>query len=126
MAVLVAVRDLMFRSKILAAAERIGAEVRLAPRGMALAQALRELGPATLLVDLGEAGVVEQLPEARRSSAARILGFLGHLQEDLRRAALASGADEVLTRGQLVGRLDDILRDGAAPARIPSAGAGSK
>jgi hypothetical protein len=112
MAVIVAVRDLVFRSKILAAAERLGADVRIAPRGTPLAEAARTSGPGTLVVDLGEAGVVEQIPAAKEAGAARVVGFLGHLQADLMEASRKAGVDEVLTRGQFVQRLDDILRGG--------------
>lgn len=113
MPILVAVRDLMFRSKILAAAERLGIPVKLAPRGAPLADAARELGGGTILVDLNEPGVIEQIGGARAAAGARVVGFLGHLQTDLMETAAAAGVDEVLTRGQLVQRLDDVLRGGA-------------
>ncbi|MEI7704265.1 MAG: hypothetical protein WCK73_06670 [Deltaproteobacteria bacterium] len=112
MPVILAVRDLVFRSKILAAAERLGADVRIAPRGTPLDQAARELGPGTLIVDLGEAGVLEQVAAAKGAGATRVVGFLGHLQTDLMERSRLAGVDEVLTRGQFVQRLDDILRGG--------------
>jgi hypothetical protein len=110
MPVLVAVRDLLFRSKIQASAERLGVALRLAPRGAPLAEAARELGSGTALVDLSEPGVLEQLPLVKRAGLVRVIGFLGHLEVDLARAAREAGADEVLSRGQLVQRLDDLLR----------------
>jgi AmiR/NasT family two-component response regulator len=110
MPVVVSVRDLVFRSKILAAAERLGADVRLAPRGTPLADAARQHGPGTLVVDLAEPGVLEQVPAAKGAGATRVVGFLGHLQADLMEASRAAGVDEVLTRGQFVQRLDGILR----------------
>ncbi len=110
MAVILAVRDLVFRSKILAAAERLSADVRIAPRGTPLEQAARELGPGTLVVDLGEPGVIGQVAAAKGAGASRVVGFLGHLQVELMEAARRAGVDEVLTRGQFVNRLDDVLR----------------
>ena len=112
MPVVLAVRDLVFRSKILAAAERLGADVRLPPRGTPLADAARAHGPATLIVDLGEPGVLDQVPAAKQAGATRVVGFLGHLQSDLMEASRGAGVDEVLTRGQFVQRLDEILRAG--------------
>jgi len=112
MPLIVAVRDLVFRSKIFAAAERVGAEVRLAPRGTPLPEAVRALGPGTVLADLSEPGVVAEVPAARLAGATRVIGFLGHLQTELMAQAAAAGVDEVLTRGQLVQRLDGILREG--------------
>lgn len=110
------VRDLVFRSKILAASERLGVDVKIAPRFMPADEAAQLLGPGTLVVDLGEAQVVEQVARAKAAhgGAVRVVGFLGHLQADLQEAALQAGVDEVLTRGQFVQRLDEIL-SGAPP-----------
>jgi hypothetical protein len=110
MPVILAVRDLVFRSKILAAAERLGTTVTIAPRGTPLEQVARDHGPGTLIVDLGEPGVVDQIPAARTAGATRVVGFLGHLQADLMEASQKAGVDEVLTRGQFVQRLDELLR----------------
>lgn len=110
---LVAVRDLVFRSKIQAAAERLGVPIRIAPRGTPLGQAARELGEGTVLADLSEPGVLEEIPAAKAAGRLRIVGFLGHLQVDLAQAAKDAGVDEVLTRGQLAQRLDEILKAGA-------------
>lgn len=109
---LVAVRDLVFRSKIHAASERLGLPVRFAPRGAPLEEAAREAGGGTILADLSEPGVLQGVRAVKRAGPARVVGFLGHLQEDLMRQAADAGVDEVLTRGELVRRLDEILRAG--------------
>jgi hypothetical protein len=113
MAVLVAVRDLLLRSRISEVAGRIGVPVQLARRGVSLSQSAKELGGGTALVDLGEPGVLDELRLVKAAGGVRVIGFLGHLQTDLASAALAAGADEVLSRGQLVQRLEDVLRAGA-------------
>jgi CheY-like chemotaxis protein len=111
MPVLVAVRDLVFRSKIHAAAERLGIPVRFAPRSAPLSEAVRELGGrGTIIADLSEPGVLDEIRAAKEAPGVRVVGFLGHLQTDLARAAEEAGIDEVLTRGQLVRRLDEVLR----------------
>ena len=112
MPILVAVRDLVFRSKIQAAADRLGVPLELAPRGAPLAEAARDLGSGTVLMDLNEPGAVDKIG-AVKAAGARVVGFLGHLQQELIEAAEAAGADVVLTRGQFVQRLDDLLRAGA-------------
>src|SRR5512138_3261723 len=119
MPVLVAVRDLLFRSRIQAAAERLGVEVRLLPRGTPLAEGARALGGGTVLADLAEPGALDQVRAAKAAGGVRIVGFLGHLEVDLARAAAEAGADEVLSRGDLSRRLDDVLREaaGAGPHR---------
>ncbi len=114
MPVLVAVRDLLFRSKIQAAAERLGVDARLLPRGTPLSQGARALGGGTVLADLSEAGVLDEIRAAKAAGGVRIVGFLGHLEVGLARAASEAGADEVLSRGELTRRLDDVLRAAAA------------
>ena len=116
MPVLVAVRDLLFRSRISAAAQRLGVDARLAPRGVPLADAVRDAGAATVLVDLGEPGVLDEIRRVRATGNARVVGFLGHLETALAQAALDAGVDEVLSRGQLAARLDDVLRSATGSA----------
>ncbi len=110
--IVVAVRDLVFRSKIHAAAERLGVAMRFAPRSGTLEEAAREAGGGTLVADLSEPGVLDGVRAAKSAAPVRVVGFLGHLQQDLMREAAAAGVDEVLTRGEFVRRLDDILRAG--------------
>ncbi len=108
--ILVAVRDLVFRTRIHAAAERLGLPVRLAPRGAPLVDTIRETPGATVIADLGEPGILDQLAAAKRAGGVRVIGFVGHVQEDVMAAAAAAGVDEILTRGQLAAQLDDVLR----------------
>jgi hypothetical protein len=110
MPVLLAVRDLLFRSRIQAAADRLGIPLRLAPRDRPLADLAREVGEGTVIADLGEPGALEEIRAAKSASRVRVVGFLGHLETELARAATDAGVDEVLSRGQLVQRLDDVLR----------------
>ncbi|WP_242344700.1 hypothetical protein [Anaeromyxobacter terrae] len=110
--IVVAVRDLLFRSKISAAAERLAVPIVLAPRDRPLADVVREAPGASVLADLNQPGMVGELAALKRDTGARVLGFLGHLQADLIEAAEAAGVDEVMTRGQLTGRLDEVLRRG--------------
>ncbi len=113
--ILAAVRDLLFRSKIDAAAKRLGVEVAFAPRDTPLSKAARGRPFALVLVDLGEAGAMEELRTIRGElPELRAIGFLGHLRTDLRDEALGLGVEEVLTRGQLSASLDDVLLRGTA------------
>jgi hypothetical protein len=116
MPILVAVRDLVFRSKIHAAAERLGVRVLSAPRGAPLSDAAGELGRGTLVVDLTEPGVLDQIRAAKLRAPLHVVGFLGHLQTGLAEDAVQAGVDEVLTRGQFVRRLEELLRASAEEA----------
>jgi DNA-binding NarL/FixJ family response regulator len=112
--ILVSVRDLLFRSKIDAAAQRLGLEIAHAPRDGALAAAVEARRPSLLLADLSQPGALDALRSVRALPAPpRIVGFLGHLSTDLMDEARALGVDEVLTRGQLAGNLDRVLSSGA-------------
>jgi DNA-binding NarL/FixJ family response regulator len=109
MAVLIAVRDLVFRSKIESSARRVDVPVAAAPRGQPLPDAVRALGPRAVVADLGEPGMIDALRLAREvSPQLRIIGFFGHVREDLADEARALGA-EVYTRGQLAARIDELL-----------------
>jgi hypothetical protein len=110
--VLVAVRELTFRSKIQAAADRLGVDVRFAPRTATLAEALGGGASGTVIVDLTQPGILVEVRALKQAAPVRVVGFLGHLEEDLMRDAADAGVDEVLPRGQFVRRLDDLLRAG--------------
>lgn len=116
MPLLVAVRDLLFRSKIQAEADRLGIPLRHAPRTRPLSESAREPGVEAVIADLSEPGVLEEVRIAKRAGGPRVVGFLGHLQTDLMQAAREAGVDEVLTRGEVVRRLGEVLRS-ASEAR---------
>lgn len=114
MPLLVSVRDLVFRSKIHAAGERLGVALRFAPRGGRLSEAARELGQGTILADLSEPGILDEVRATRAAGLpVRIIGFLGHVEVELAGAARAAGVDEVISRGQFVQRLDALLTEHA-------------
>jgi hypothetical protein len=111
---LVAVRDLLFRSRIEESARRAGVAIRLAPRDRPLAEAIAALGGGTVLADLNQPGALEALREAAAAGAVRAVGYLGHLQQELMTEAAAAGI-EVLTRGQLSARLDALVAGAGEP-----------
>jgi hypothetical protein len=115
--VLVAVRDLLFASKIDAAAKRLGVELVWAPRNVALSLVAEERRPDVILADLGEEHALTELRAVlARAPRTRVIGFLGHLRTDLMDQARAMGVEDVLTRGQLAAALDDVLlRASGAP-----------
>lgn len=95
--------------------------VASAPRGQALSDAVRALGPRTVVADLGERGMIDELRRVREQAPGlRIIGFFGHLREDLADEARALGA-EVYTRGQLAARIDALLAQDRSDASRPSA-----
>lgn len=114
MPLLIAVRNLLFRSRIEEAARRAGVTVLLALRDQPLGQAIQKMGPGTVLADLNQPGALEALREAVAGGSIRAVGYLGHLQNDLMAEAETAGV-EVLTRGQLSGQLDALVAAAGEP-----------
>ena len=105
------VSDLIFDSRITGAAARVGAEVRVVRTPDALRAALPEA--SLVIVDLSAAGddppgLIRELKTAAPQTP--IVAFLAHVEVELRKAAQAAGADQVLPRSAFVERLGQILR----------------
>ena len=107
------IRDILFRSRIDAAAQALGNEVGYATD---LEQALRRCGeirPATVLVDLSDAAF--RLPEACekiRAAApqARVIGFASHVDLKALSSARSAGFDLTLSRSEFTARLAELLK----------------
>lgn len=112
--VVVAVDDMFFAAKILAAAEHAGREVERVKSTEELDAAIARGAPALLIVDLNSTrfdalAIVERLKAEPGLSAVPILGFLSHVQVELKRRAEAAGCDHVLPRSAFAQRLLEIL-----------------
>ena len=57
-----------------------------------------------VIVDLSRPGVLEALPEGRRT-----IGFGSHVDRDLLAAARAAGVDEVMPRSEFFRRIRELL-----------------
>jgi CheY-like chemotaxis protein len=119
--VLVAVNDLMFRSKIREAASASGVEIEFARDGDALLEAARRSAPSQVLVDLADSrldapGVVRRLKAEASLAGVPVVGFYPHVREDLSEAALAAGFDAAVPRSAFAARLRAVL-EGTYPAR---------
>jgi len=112
--ILAAVNDLFFVGKITAAAERVGVPVEYVRSEAELFQKT-ESAAAMLLVDLNDTrmnpvAAVAKLKSDPLRKNVRVIGFLSHVQEDLKRAADQAGCDLVLPRSVFSQQLDDLLR----------------
>lgn len=115
--VLAVVKDLFFAVKVSDGAKRAGRSVRtVASVEQALATALVER-PAMLVADLNCDGV-DMLELARRWKADEtlcgvpLLGFVPHVREDRKRAALDAGFDRVVARSTFSDRAAELLAAG--------------
>jgi DNA-binding NarL/FixJ family response regulator len=113
-AVLAAVDDFLFRSKIRAVAKHVGVEVQFAQTPDEILAQARALKPALLIIDLNSAkadpvATLAALKSNADTAAVRTLGFASHVHVDLIAAARRAGADEVLPRSAFAMNLADIL-----------------
>jgi DNA-binding NarL/FixJ family response regulator len=117
--VLAAVDDLLFSSKIRAAAEPLGVSVTFARTPDAVFTAAQSTPARLVIVDLDSQrlqpmDVIATLKAAMPS--VPIVGFVSHVRTDRIEAARAAGADEVLARSAFTARLTEILSAAAPPA----------
>ena len=118
------VSDLMFTVKIQEAAKRTGLNLTFVKSG---AQALAEAkqGAALVILDLNNATanpleVIEQLKADPATRSISLLGYVSHVQTDLKQAAEARGCDVVMPRSAFSHNLPAILRRYAEPASAAS------
>jgi len=114
MAILAAVDDFLFRSKIRAVAKHVNAEVRFAQTQDEILAQARAAKPSLVIVDLNsqKADPVATIAALKADAAladVRTIGFASHVHVDLINAARQAGADQVLPRSQFAGHLADIL-----------------
>jgi CheY-like chemotaxis protein len=118
--VLALVADLLFRSKIDAAATNAGLTLRVARSAAQLDRHLAAgLVPSIILVDLedGEmdpAALIGRLKADPRTADAPLLGFAGHTNVAAIRAGRDAGADKVLARSAMTQMLPEMMREVAA------------
>ncbi|MDQ2711739.1 MAG: response regulator [Acidobacteriota bacterium] len=105
--------DLMFMVKIQETAKRAGVEsVFVKSQAEALAQAKEN--PAVMILDLnyGASKPLELIAALKGNQATRdisLLGYVSHVQVDLRRAAEEKGCDVVVARSAFSQNLPELL-----------------
>lgn len=106
--------DLMFTVKIQEAAKRAGLEVIFVKsQEDALTQA--KDNPAVIIVDLNTTAldpldVITKLKNDTQTSNINLLGYVSHVQADLKQAAQEKGCDMVIARSAFSQNLPAILR----------------
>jgi hypothetical protein len=104
--------DLMFSSRIEAAAARVGASIEVANRIENLAEELKAGGVQGMLLNLDAAeGNLGRLESVLKVIPVKTVGYYSHTNTRLMEEARRAGIGSVLTRGAFVARLDVILKD---------------
>lgn len=117
---LIAVPDLLFRSKLQDAARHAGAEISSAANSADVVSRALEFLPDAVVIDLvdGQLDPIELIRRLKGEpglAGTRIVGFFPHVQVAVRDAAKAAGCDVVVPRSVVAASLASILA-GAVPA----------
>lgn len=106
--------DLMFTVKIQEAAKRVGLETIFVKTAASALERAKE-HPAAIILDLNAAGIdslqlVEQLKSNTETSSVNLLGYVSHVQADLKTAAQQKGCDLVVARSAFSQNLPALLK----------------
>ena len=118
--ILVAVDDMLFSSKIRAAAKHVGAELSFARSPDDIVHVVRERQPSLALFDLNSVvtdpiATIAALKSDPATAGLRIVAFVSHVQSAVIDAARAAGADDVMARSAFAAQLPHILRADTPP-----------
>jgi hypothetical protein len=105
--VLALVRDLIFASKITAAALSAGIQARII-RDPAI---LQNFPGSLLLADLNQSGVIAASKQWKEQHRGRVVGFVSHVDAPTIEAARQAGLDQILARSGFVQQLPQLLAD---------------
>lgn len=112
--IIVAVDDMFFAAKILGTAESVGRQVERVKTHTQLAESAAS-GPVSLLIidlhstQLHALEVIETFKADADLAAIPVLGFLSHVQVELKHKAEALGCDYVMPRSAFSQMLPEIL-----------------
>ncbi|PYX83536.1 MAG: response regulator [Acidobacteria bacterium] len=116
------VDDLFFLAKIQETARKLNVKVEFMKNEKDLAERMKENGegpPSLLIFDLNNASakpltIIPKL-KAKLKKGTSIIGFLSHVQGDLKQKAHEAGCDMVLPRSAFSQNLPQLLRRHGAP-----------
>ena len=113
MTILVVMGDLFFSATIMGIAKKLGLEVRILKDREVALEKIRT-GPMAVIFDLNYAaadpvGIIRQMKADPLTQSIPTIGFISHVQTELKAKALEAGCDEVLARSVFTQRLPDIL-----------------
>jgi CheY-like chemotaxis protein len=116
--ILALVDDLMFTSKIRAAATGVNAQVSFVRSSAAALEAMRNAAPSLVILDLNNPrtdpiGTVETMKQDPALAGVPTVGFVSHVDGATIDRARRAGVDEVLPRSAFTARLPEILARGA-------------
>ena len=111
---LVLLSDLMFQVKIAEAAKQAGVRPCFVNSSARLLQLAGEEQPRVIILDINFAAaeplkVIQALKAESKTKDIPLIGYVSHVQVELRAAAAAAGCDVVLARSAFVQNLNGLL-----------------
>ena len=118
--ILAVMTDLFFTVKILDAAKKLGLTAEFV-KDKTLALEKARANPSLVILDLNCAAIdpLGLIAAIKAATNVPLLGFISHVQVDLKQKALAAGCDTVVARSVFAERLPELL---ATPVKSPAAG----
>ncbi len=121
--ILVAVDDLFFLAKIQETARQLKVPIQLAKSDKELLEKAEAPAPALIILDLNSAALkpiptitkIRQKPELKKTP---VIGFLSHLQADLKLKAQEAGCNLVMPRSAFSMNLPGLLRRHGLPETV--------
>ncbi len=112
---LAAVEDLFFTVKISDAAKKAGLAVEFVKDEKALLEKAKEEKPTLIIFDLNINGLqplkaIQKLKGNAELKSISLIGYLSHLQGELKQKAIEVGCDMVMARAALSQNLPQILK----------------
>jgi DNA-binding response OmpR family regulator len=109
MKILAAIHDLMFSSKVNAAAQ--GRPITWLKRGTKVIDEVAREKPDVLLIDLAapQLDAVNAIREIKKGAGITVIGYVDHTREDVMAAARDAGCDQVMSKGEFARRLPELL-----------------
>ncbi|HLH01596.1 MAG TPA: hypothetical protein VKX25_02415 [Bryobacteraceae bacterium] len=116
--VVAVLNDLMFQARILDAAKRTGHTVRIA-KSQTEALALAQECPVLIILDLNNSiaeplDLIGKLKAGEQTRPIPLLGYVSHVQTDLRREAVEHGCERVVARSIFFDTLRELLASAEA------------
>ena len=109
--------DMFFTSKIKEAAKSTGVNVIFLKKAGGLIEDLTNVPPTLILVDLNSKKLtplelIREIKSRPELKNVPTLGYLSHVQGELKKEAIKAGFDVVMPRSRFVRELGDILNKG--------------
>ena len=106
--------DLFFTSKIREASKPLNLDVEFIKNSDYLSDKIKSMRPSLIIIDLNSKSinaldVIRELKSSEETKGIRILGYLSHVQTDLRKEASDAGCDLLFPRSKFSRDLTHIL-----------------